>query len=70
MAWATARGMVGTLTEDTTGPVSADIKNGVAWGMTRRKHTRIIAVDGRFHERSHPPADNHLFFRAEEVRAI
>jgi hypothetical protein len=29
MAWATARGMVGTLTEDTTGPVSADIKNGV-----------------------------------------
>jgi hypothetical protein len=30
MAWATARGMVGTLTEDTTGPVGAKIKYGVA----------------------------------------
>jgi hypothetical protein len=30
MAWATARGMVGTLTEDTTGSVSAGIINGVA----------------------------------------
>jgi hypothetical protein len=58
------------LTEDTTGSVSADIENGVDKGMTRRKHTRIIAVDGRFHERPHPPTDNHLFIRAEKVRAI
>lgn len=69
MAWATARGMVGTLTEDTTGSVTG-IKNDIAQGMTRRKHTRIIAVDSCFHERPHPPTDNHLFIRAEEVRAI
>jgi len=70
MAWATAKGMVGTLTEDTTGSVNADIENDVDESMASRKHTRIIAVDGRFHESPHPPTDNHLFIRAEKMRAI
>jgi hypothetical protein len=70
MAWATARGIVGTLTEDTTGSVSTQLDRVAEGKFTRMKHTRIIAVDGCFHERPHPLTDNHLFTRAEKVRAI
>jgi hypothetical protein len=34
------------------------------------KHTRVIAVDSRFHKCLHPLADHDLFIRAEEISAI
>lgn len=67
MVWATAKGIVGMLQDETTGPASTV---SPAHGDEITILTGIVSANGGLHDGLHPLTDDCLLFRAEVVSLV